>query len=70
MDAANLLKPALARGELRCIGATTLEEYRRHIEADPALERRFEKVLVDEPSHDETLDILRGLRPRCESTTA
>ena len=66
MDAANLLKPALARGELRCIGATTLDEYRRHIEEDPALERRFEKVLVEEPSRDETLAILRGLRPRFE----
>ena len=66
MDAANLLKPALARGELRCIGATTLDEYRRHIEEDPALERRFEKVLVEEPSRDETLAILRGLAPRFE----
>ena len=66
MDAANLLKPALARGELRCIGATTLDEYRRHIEEDPALERRFEKVLVEEPSREETLAILRGLTPRFE----
>ena len=66
MDAANLLKPALARGELRCIGATTKDEYRRHIEEDPALERRFEKVLVEEPSREETLAILKGLVPRLE----
>ena len=66
LDAANLLKPALARGDLRCIGATTLEEYRRFIEADAALERRFEKVLVEEPDRDETLEILSGLRPGLE----
>jgi ATP-dependent Clp protease ATP-binding subunit ClpC len=66
LDAAGLLKPALSRGEVRCIGATTLEEYRRFIESDPALERRFEKVLVEEPDRDETLEILRGLRPRLE----
>jgi ATP-dependent Clp protease ATP-binding subunit ClpC len=66
LDAANLLKPALARGDLRCIGATTLEEYRRFVESDSALERRFEKVLVEEPDRDETLEILRGLRPRLE----
>lgn len=66
LDAANLLKPALARGDLRCVGATTLEEYRRFIEADSALERRFEKVLVEEPDRDETLEILRGLRPGLE----
>ena len=66
LDAANLLKPPLARGELRCIGATTIEEYRRFIESDPALERRFEKVLVEEPDRDETLEILRGLRPGLE----
>ncbi len=66
MDAANILKPALARGGMRCIGATTVAEYRRYIEADPALERRFEKVLVPEPSRDETLEILRGLRPKWE----
>src|ERR1017187_9074526 len=66
MDAANILKPALARGEGRCIGATTVAEYRRYIESDPALERRFEKVLVPEPSRDETLEILRGLRPKWE----
>ena len=66
MDAANILKPALARGEVRCIGATTIAEYRRYIESDPALERRFEKVLVPEPSRDETVEILRGLRPKWE----
>ena len=66
LDAANLLKPPLARGELRCIGATTIEEYRRFVESDPALERRFEKVLVEEPDRDETLEILRGLRPGLE----
>lgn len=62
MDAANLIKPALARGELRCIGATTISEYRRHIEKDPALERRFERIIVDEPSRDEAIEILKGLR--------
>ncbi len=66
MDAANILKPALARGDVRCIGATTIAEYRRYIESDPALERRFEKVLVAEPSLDESVEILRGLRPRWE----
>ena len=66
LDAANLLKPPLARGELRCIGATTIEEYHRFVESDPALERRFEKVLVEEPDRDETLEILRGLRPGLE----
>ena len=66
LDAANLLKPPLSRGELRCIGATTVEEYRRFVESDPALERRFEKVLVEEPDRDETLEILRGLRPGLE----
>jgi len=55
-DAANIMKPALARGELRCIGATTIAEYRRHIESDSALERRFEKVIVNEPTRDETRD--------------
>lgn len=64
MDAANLLKPALARGELRCIGATTIAEYRRYIEADAAMERRFERVIVAEPSPEETLEMLRGIRPR------
>ncbi len=66
VDAANILKPALARGELQCIGATTLEEYRKHIESDPALERRFQPVYVDEPTQAETLDILRGIRHRYE----
>src|SRR5437588_1386553 len=66
MDASNLLKPMLARGELRCIGATTLDEYRKHIEKDAALERRFQPVLVDEPSVEETISILRGLRERYE----
>jgi ATP-dependent Clp protease ATP-binding subunit ClpB len=66
MDAANLLKPALARGELRCIGATTLDEFREHIEKDPALERRFQPVFVGEPSVDDTIAILRGLKERYE----
>ena len=66
IDAANILKPALARGELQCIGATTLDEYRKHIEKDPALERRFQPVKVFEPSVDETLAILEGLRERYE----
>src|SRR6476646_5868964 len=65
-DAANLLKPALARGELRCIGATTLDEYRKYIEKDPALERRFQPVLVGEPSVEDTIAILRGLKERFE----
>ena len=66
VDAANILKPALARGELQCIGATTIEEYRKHIEKDPALERRFQPVTVPEPTIDETVEILRGLRNRYE----
>jgi ATP-dependent Clp protease ATP-binding subunit ClpC len=66
LDAANLLKPALARGDLRCIGATTIAEYRRYIESDAALNRRFEKIMVNEPSRDEALDILKGLRPQRE----
>ncbi|MBE9213818.1 ATP-dependent Clp protease ATP-binding subunit [Plectonema cf. radiosum LEGE 06105] len=66
IDAANILKPALARGELQCIGATTLDEYRKHIERDAALERRFQPVMVGEPSVDETIEILRGLRDRYE----
>ena len=66
MDASNLLKPMLARGELHCIGATTLDEYRKHIEKDAALERRFQPVLVDEPSVEETISILRGLKERYE----
>ena len=66
MDAGNLLKPMLARGELHCIGATTLDEYRKHIEKDPALERRFQPVLVEEPGVEDTISILRGLRERFE----
>ena len=66
-DAANLLKPALARGELRCIGATTLDEFRKHIEKDAALERRFQPVMVGEPSVEDTIAILRGLKPRYEA---
>jgi ATP-dependent Clp protease ATP-binding subunit ClpC len=66
MDAANLIKPALARGDLRCIGATTITEYRRYVESDPALERRFEKIIIDEPTPDETLEILKGLRGKWE----
>jgi ATP-dependent Clp protease ATP-binding subunit ClpB len=66
MDAGNMLKPMLARGELHCIGATTLSEYRKHIEKDPALERRFQPVVVDEPSVEDTISILRGLRERLE----
>jgi ATP-dependent Clp protease ATP-binding subunit ClpB len=65
-DAANMLKPALARGELRCIGATTLDEYRKHIEKDAALERRFQPVFVGEPSVVDTISILRGLKERYE----
>ncbi len=67
MDAANILKPPLARGELRTIGATTIDEYRKHIEKDPALERRFQPVLVDEPSPEEAISILRGLKERYET---
>lgn len=66
MDAGNMLKPALARGELHCVGATTLNEYRQYIEKDAALERRFQKVLVDEPSEEDTIAILRGLKERYE----
>ncbi len=66
MDASNMLKPMLARGELRCIGATTLDEYRKHVEKDPALERRFQPVLVEEPTVEDTISILRGLRERYE----
>ena len=66
MDASNLLKPMLARGELHCIGATTLDEYRKHIEKDAALERRFQPVIVDQPSVEDTISILRGLRERYE----
>ncbi|MGA2171781.1 MAG: ATP-dependent Clp protease ATP-binding subunit [Sedimentisphaerales bacterium] len=67
IDASNVLKPALARGEVQCIGATTLDEYRKHIEKDGALERRFQTIIVDPPSKDETLDILRGLQDRYEA---
>ncbi len=66
VDASNMLKPALARGELRCVGATTLNEYRKHIEKDPALERRFQPILVKEPSVEDTIAILRGLKERYE----
>ena len=67
VDAANILKPALARGELQCIGATTLNEYRKHIESDAALERRFQPIIVEEPTIEETVEILKGVRPRYES---
>jgi ATP-dependent Clp protease ATP-binding subunit ClpC len=67
MDASNMLKPALARGELQCVGATTLDEYHKHIEKDAALERRFAPVYVDEPSVDDTIEMLRGLRDRYEA---
>src|SRR5262249_37325804 len=66
VDAANMLKPALARGELRCVGATTLDEYRKHIEKDAALERRFQPVMVREPSVEDTIAILRGLKDKYE----
>ncbi|MGD9859016.1 MAG: ATP-dependent chaperone ClpB [Marinobacterium sp.] len=66
MDAGNMLKPALARGELHCVGATTLDEYRQYVEKDAALERRFQKVIVDEPSEEDTIAILRGLKERYE----
>ena len=67
MDAGNMLKPALARGELHVIGATTLDEYRKNVEGDPALERRFQPVLVREPTVDETIEILHGLKDRYEA---
>ena len=67
IDAANILKPALARGDLQCIGATTLDEYRKHIEKDAALERRFQPVMVDQPTTEEALAILRGVRDRYEA---
>ena len=67
IDASNILKPALARGELQCIGATTLDEYRKHVEKDAALERRFQPIMVEEPSTDEAIEILRGLRDRYEA---
>ena len=66
IDAANMLKPALARGELRCIGATTLNEYRKYVEKDAALARRFQTVMVDQPSVDDTIAILRGLKEKYE----
>ena len=66
MDASNLLKPALARGELHCIGATTLDEYRKHVEKDAALARRFQPVFVDEPTVEDTISILRGLKEKYE----
>ena len=66
MDAGNMLKPALARGELHCVGATTLDEYRQNIEKDAALERRFQKVLIEEPTVEDTIAILRGLKERYE----
>lgn len=66
MDAGNMLKPMLARGELHCIGATTLDEYRKYIEKDAALERRFQPVHVDEPTVEDTISILRGLKERYE----
>src|SRR5690349_19122027 len=66
MDASNMLKPMLARGELHCIGATTLDEYRKHIEKDAALERRFQPIMVDQPSVEDTISILRGLKERYE----
>ena len=66
IDAANILKPALARGDIQCIGATTIDEYRKHIEKDAALERRFQPIQVPEPTVDETIQILHGLRARYE----
>ena len=66
IDASNMLKPALARGELRCVGATTLNEYRKYVEKDAALERRFQPVLVGEPTVEDTISILRGLKERYE----
>lgn len=69
IDASHILKPALARGEIQCIGATTLDEYRKHIEKDAALERRFQKIVVQPPSVDETVEILRGLKKNTKSIT-
>jgi ATP-dependent Clp protease ATP-binding subunit ClpB len=66
MDASNMLKPALARGELHCVGATTLDEYRKHIEKDAALARRFQPVFVSEPSVEDTISILRGIKEKYE----
>lgn len=70
MDAANIMKPVLARGELRCIGATTISEYRQYIESDPALERRFEKVIINEPARDEAIEILKASDPNGRNITA
>ena len=70
IDASNILKPALARGELQCIGATTLDEYRKNIEKDAALERRFQPIQVDEPSVEDTVAILKGLRDRYEAPSS
>src|SRR5665213_288326 len=67
IDASNILKPALSRGEMQCVGATTLDEYRKYIERDAALERRFQKVQVGEPTVDETVQILKGLRRKYEA---
>jgi len=67
MDAANIMKPALARGDIKCIGATTIGEYRRYVESDSSLERRFEKVIINEPSRDEAIEIMKGIRPKWES---
>ena len=69
MDAANMLKPALARGEIQCIGATTLDEYRKNIEKDGALERRFQKVIVEPTTAAETLQILRNIKDKYKTTT-
>ena len=66
IDASNILKPALSRGEMQCIGATTIDEYRKHIEKDAALERRFQKIMVAPPSVEETIEILNGLKPEYE----
>ena len=66
IDASNILKPALSRGEIQCIGATTIDEYRKHIEKDAALERRFQKIVVNPPSVDETIEILTGLKQKYE----
>ena len=66
IDASNMLKPALSRGDVQCIGATTINEYKRYIEKDAALERRFQTIIVDEPSTEETIDILNGIKPRYE----
>ena len=70
IDASNVLKPALARGEIQCIGATTFDEYRKYIEKDAALARRFQAITVDPPSDEQTIEILKGLRDRYERTTA